>query len=219
MLPICNFLETCNFQSLSFLYYFNEIRCFCQRIVSPGIQPRKTSSEQSHPQFTIFKELLVNRSYFQFTSSRWFYISSHIHNLIRIKIQSDNCIVRFRRCGFFFNTQRITVFIKVNDTITLRIIHIIAKHCSLLLLLRIADRICEHSWKALSIKDIVTKNEANWIAADKIATDDESLCKSVWWRLFSEREFDSEIGTVTQQPSESRQILRCRYNQYLFYPG
>ena len=65
-----DFLQTCHFQALPFLYHFNKCRCFRERIMRSRIKPRKSPAQYLHFQLTFFQECLVHAGYLQFAPCR-----------------------------------------------------------------------------------------------------------------------------------------------------
>ena len=70
----------------------------------------------------------------------------------------------------------------------------------------------QHAGESGSMENIVTQYQADAVASDEFASDEESLSQSVGRGLFCIFEAYAEIATVSQQPTESRQIVRRGYD-------
>ena len=65
------------------------------------------------------------------------------------------------------------------------------------------------------MEDVVTQNQTGCIVADELFSDEESLCQSVRRGLLCIFKAYAEVTAVAQQPAESRQVVRGRYDKYL----
>ena len=62
------------------------------------------------------------------------------------------------------------------------------------------------------MENIVTQYQADTVASDELAADEESLSQSVGRGLFCLLEAYAKVAAVSQQPTESRQVVRCGYD-------
>ena len=69
------------------------------------------------------------------------------------------------------------------------------------------------------MEDVVAQNQTGCIVADELFSDEESLCQSVRRGLLCIFKAYAEVTAVAQQPAESRQVVRGRYDKYLADTG
>ena len=187
--------------------------------MSTGIQPGKTTAKNLYLQFTIFQELLIHGSNFQFTTSRGFDVFGNIYHLIRIEIKANNSIVALRFFGFLFYTETVALFIKLCYAIAFRVMHPISKYGSFIILISIYYCIAKKSGKSSAIEDIVTKNKACRVVSYELFTNDESLGKAVWGRLLRIFKMNPIIRTIAQQTFESREVVRGTNDEDISNPS
>ena len=178
------------------------------------VKPCKTTLKRLHFQGMAFQIFLVDGCDFQLSSCAGFDVLGDVHHAVRVEIQSDNGIVAFRIRWFLFNAQAVSFSIKFRHSITLWVVDVIAKDGSGIVL-GILNRFVQQFFKACATEDVVSKNQTCGVVSDKLLTDDECLCQSVRTRLLRVLEVDSQFAAVAQQSAESRQVVRCRYDEYV----
>src|SRR6187200_1493245 len=82
-------------------------------------------------------------------------------------------------CGFFYDFKRPHIFIKRNHTIALRVSNGISENDGSIRILTI----CQEIRHLVTVKDIVTKDQARRIIADKISPNHKSLRKAIRYTL------------------------------------
>ena len=130
-LTICYSFKARYLQTLTLLYDLHEDRCVCQRVVCSRVQPGKTSLHRLNLQFPAPEELLVHRGYLKLTTRRRLYALCYINNLVRIEIEPDNSIVRFRVRRFLLDAEAVSFAVELRHTVALGIIHPVSEHCCL----------------------------------------------------------------------------------------
>ena len=90
---VSNSFKAGNLESLSFLYHFDECRCFRERVVGAGIEPSESSAEGLHFQFAITEEPLIDSSDLIFSSCGRLDIGCYFHYFVWIEIEAYNGIV------------------------------------------------------------------------------------------------------------------------------
>lgn len=97
-----------------------------------SIQPGKALTQKFYIQRTIFQINTIQVSDFQFTTRRRFQVLCKLDHTVIVEIQTGYAIVALRMLRFFLDRNGLTVLVKLNNSETLRIVHIIAKHgCTL----------------------------------------------------------------------------------------
>ena len=79
-----------------------------------------------------------------------------------------------------FDTQAIALLIKLCHAISLRTAYSITKYSSFVILLCIYYSLMQHLVQTSTIEDVISQNKASRIITDKLPTDDESLCQTIW---------------------------------------
>ena len=120
-----------------------------------SVEPRKTASKGEDLEFVGFEIMLIDRSDFQFPTSRRFDVRCHIHHRIGVEIQAHHGIVGLGVLGLFFDRGALSSFVKGGDAITLRIIDTIAKDGGALFLFGCGHGFLEEFGEASSVEDVV----------------------------------------------------------------
>src|SRR5882724_864322 len=109
----------------------------------------------------------------------------------------------FRMLRFFFETDRATIAVELDHTITFRVAHLITENaCSALDRERFTEKI------KFPVEDVVAQNQARAGVANEFAADQKSLGDALWFRLFCILDLDSELGTVAQEILQHWHIFR-----------
>ncbi len=119
---------------------------------------------------------------------------------------------------FLLNAQAITILIKLSHAVTLRVIHPIAEHRSLTLVLSRSDSLPQHRRKARTMENIIAQHKTRRVITDKLTTNDKRLRKTIRRRLLRIRELHAIVRSVTQQTLKPRQISRRRDDKDIPYP-
>ena len=114
---------------------------------------------------------------------------------------------------FFLNGNGFTILIELNNTETLRVIHIVAKHCGTLTGFRILHSSFQTLFQAVSCKNVVTQYHCHSVITNKISTNDKRLCQSIRGGLNSIGKVNTKLMSVTQQILKTRRVLRCGNDQ------
>ena len=109
---------------------------------------------------------------------------------------------------FFFDAQAVAICINFGNTISFWVVYIISENGSLSMFCSIFNTLFQQFGKTCSMKDVVTENQTNAVVANKLFSDNESLCKTVRTWLFGIFEFDSNFMSITKKATESRKIMR-----------
>ena len=124
-IQICDFFQTGNFAMLMLFHCLHKICSIHKTLVCTGIQPGKSLSKQLYIQRTIFQIDTVQICDFQFSTIRRFQIFCEFNNSIVIEIKTCHTVIALWMLRFFFDRNRFAVFVKLNNTKTLRIIYIV----------------------------------------------------------------------------------------------
>ena len=113
----------------------------------------------------------------------------------------------------FLNRNGLTVLIKLHNSETLRIVHIVAKHRCALAVFCILDCRMQALLQTMTRKDVVSQHHSHRIGTDKVGTNDKGLCQSIRRRLNRIGQIHTKLVSIPQQILETRSILRCGNNQ------
>ena len=106
--------------------------------------------------------------------------------------------------------------IQLNDAIPLRRSHLVGED-------RRAgvarDGGLEAFAKPFAVEDVVAQDQTDPTAIDEFGTDNEGLCDALRSWLFGKGESQTDGAAVAQQALEQRQVLGCRDDQHVPYPG
>ena len=97
-------------------------------LVCSSVQPSEALTQQFHIQSTIFQINAVQISDFEFAARRRFQVFSKFDHTVIIEVQTSHAVVTLRMFWLFLNRNGLTVLVKLNNTESLRIVHIVAKH-------------------------------------------------------------------------------------------
>src|SRR5699024_10442407 len=104
---------------------------------------------------------------FQLPAVGWFYILSHFHYAVIIKVQTGNRNIAFRMLRFLFNAGSFAVFINFDHPKALGITHAVAEDGGSA---QVLDGFFQLRTKTLPVKYIITQNESYIIITDKLLT-------------------------------------------------
>ena len=109
-----------------------------------------------------------------------------------------------------FDRKTVACRIELGDPIAFRVVHPVAEHRGVAILLGRADRLPKHAREARAVEDVVAQDEAHRVFADEFLADQKCLGQAVRGRLFRVLQADSIIRAVAKQATEARKVLRCR---------
>src|SRR5699024_8352245 len=136
---------------------------------------------------------------FQLPAVGWFYILSHFHYAVIIKVQTGNRNIAFGSVGLFFNALCFAVVINFHHPKALGITHAIAKDGGSA---QVLDGFFQFGTKTLPVKYIIAQNESYIIITDKLLTYRKGLGQSLWFGLYFILQLNAPIGAVAQQVLE-----------------
>ena len=113
--------------------------------------------------------------------------------------------------------EAVAISDKLRHAIALWVVDVITEDGSHALLLYIEDALVEQATEAGSIEDVVAKDEADGVIADKLLADDESLGQSVGAWLLGVFKLDAQFAAVTEQSAEAREVVRGGDDENLAY--
>ena len=119
----------------------------------------------------------------------------------------------------FLDRNGLTVLVKLHNSETLRIVHIVAKHRCALAVFCILDCCLQALLQPVARKDVIAQHHSHRIIADEISTNNKGLCQSIRRRLNSIGQIHTKLVSITQQVLETRSILWCGNNQNIADAG
>ena len=93
-----------------------------------GVKPGSPPAQDLHVQLTGFKVSGVYIGYLKFVSIRWFYLLRDGRSIFIVEIEPCDCKMGPRILWFLFDTNRVTVLIKFDHAIGLRVNYAIAEY-------------------------------------------------------------------------------------------
>ena len=96
------------------------------------------------------------------------------------EIQTYNSIVTLRISRLLLYAETVSILVELSYTISLRIIDVISKDSSFRINLCGMYCIPEHLTKTCSMEDVITKDKAGRVIANKLLTNNKCLGKSIW---------------------------------------
>ena len=105
------------------------------------------------------------------------------------------------------------MLVKLHNTETLRVIHIVAEDRGAIAICGTIDSIFQSAIDAMAGKNIVPQHHGHRIIAYEIRADNKCLRQSVRRRLHRIAEMQPELAAILQKSLKSRRICRCRNNQ------
>ena len=96
----------------------------------------------------------------------------------------------------FFDTQHLALFIEIDDTVTLRVTHVIAENCRAGLALTGS---VQHFNQTLAVENIIAQHQRDIVFTDKIGADGKRLRQAFGFRLFGITEVHAPLLTTTQE--------------------
>ena len=113
----------------------------------------------------------------------------------------------------FLNTQAVALTVELCHTIALWVTYPVTKHRSLILLLGSLHSLMQQLRESYPMEYIVAQYQTSTIIAYKLATDNEGLCQSIGTGLFCKFKVHTIVRTITQQTTESRQVVWSANNE------
>ena len=110
-----------------------------------------------------------------------------------------------------FQRYHLSVGTEFDDAVTLRIAHSASEHGRILLRTGVLQQLRQIG----SVENVVAQDQTRVITAKELFAEYKCLGESVRHLLDLIREPHAELGSVTQQPLEHRQILRRGNDQHL----
>src|SRR5262245_60204233 len=169
-----------------------------------GVEPGDAATELLCMQRIPFQVGAIDIGYFEFSACRWPQITCDLQTTIVIKIEAVDSPRRSRFLRLLFQTDRAPVRIEFNNTIALRIPHLIGEDGSALLALRCPAQIIRQS---VPIENIVAEYERHAFTPNELSTDNEGLRQSVrtWLNFISEMQ--AQLRAIAEETMKLRAIL------------
>ena len=121
--------------------------------VSSHAKPRP---ERLYIELLCIEVMFVDRGYLELPSCRRLYGSGNVCRTGRIEVQAYHGKVAAGRLRFFFDMHRISLCIKVYDTIARWVADVVAEYCGTAIA-SVGCRLMEHGTEALAVKYVVAK--------------------------------------------------------------
>ena len=99
----------------------------------------------------------------------------------------------------FLDGEAVAIGVKLSHAIAFWVVDVITEDGSHAVLLYIGDTLVEQATEAGSIEDVVAKDEADGVIADKLLADDESLGQSVGAGLLGVFKLDAQFAAGGSQ--------------------
>ena len=120
----------------------------------------------------------------------------NLYDAIGIEIQSYNGIVALGMLGFLLDGETTTVGIELCHAVALGVVHVVAEHRGLTVLLGIDHALLQQRGEAGTMEDVIAQYQTGTVVADELLADDESLGQTVGRGLLGVFEAHTEVGTV-----------------------
>lgn len=115
-----------------------------------------------------------------------------------VEVQAGDGVVAFGVLWLFLNGQGLTLCVKFHYAKAFRIANVIAKHRSVLILLRILNGLSQCVSKAAAVKDVIPQHHAG-VVADEGFSQQNRLSQSVRAGLHHIAEADAKLTAIPQQ--------------------
>ena len=173
----------------------------------PCIEPCEALRKGLNLQLSGLQKLLIDSGDLQLAASRRFDPLGDLDHLVRIEIESHDGIVRLGFRGLLLDRKTVAVPVELGHAVTFGVLDPISEYRRLSPLGH-TDGLSKHLGESRSVKDIVAQHQTGCVVTDKLLADNKRLRKTVGRRLLGILQMYAVVRTVTQQPLESRQILR-----------
>ena len=114
-LPIGDFLDAADLESLAMLDSLHEVAGLQQAFVRTGVEPGETPTENLYLEFFAFEILVVDVGDFQFAAGRRFEALGDFDDFPVVKIEADDGVVRLGTLWFFLNAEGVAVFVELDE--------------------------------------------------------------------------------------------------------
>ena len=147
-----------------------------------SIEPSKTPAHDLNIERIVVQVSLVHIGNLKLPSRAGFDRCSNIAYPMIIKIEARYRITTSRLLGFFFDRERLVIFIKFNYAVALRIVHVIRKYrCTSALFISALQLLNE----LMAIKNIITQHQGAGIIAYKRPSQNKGLCETIGGWLYA----------------------------------
>ena len=141
-----------------------------------GVKPRVAALHDLYVKLVLLQVSVVYGCNFKLTAGAGFDCFGYAADLIVIKVQTSNGVVAFGLGGLFFNAAGFAAGVKRHHAVTLRVGDVVRKDCGACSGLVSASQQLN---KVMTMKNVVTQHQGAGVLADKLLTNDESLCQAV----------------------------------------
>ena len=198
---------------LMLLHSLHEVGSIHKTLVCTSVQPSESLTQQLNIQGAILQINAIQIGNLQFTTRRRFQVLCKLDHTVIIEVQASHAIVALRMFWLFLDRNGLTVLVKLHNTKTLWIVHIVAKHRCALAVFCILDCCLQALLQTMTRKDVVAQHHSHRIVTDKVGTNDKCLCQSIRRGLYCIGQIHTKLVSITQQVLETRSILWCGNNQ------
>ena len=184
-----------------------------------GVQPGKAAAEDLHLELPILQKALVHRGDFQLSAGAGFDALGHLNHLVGVEVEAYHRIVALGFFGLFLNAQAIALLVKFGHAIALGVGDPIAKDGGLVIFFGILDGFFEQAGETVAVEDVVAKDQAGAIVANKLFTNDKSLGKAIRTRLFGILKVHAVVRSVAKQAPEAGEVVGGADDEDIADPG
>jgi hypothetical protein len=113
-----------------------------------------TSAQYLDGQVFFLEVYGIDAGYLKFTPRRGLYRRCYVTHLLVVEIKPGDGVIALRRLRFFLDGKRTPVLVELDDTIALRIVHVISEHGGAASPCRCA---ANHSLQVVSVEYVVAQ--------------------------------------------------------------
>ena len=174
------------------------------------IEPGEAAAHSFHNKPPFFEVLAVEVGDLVFAASGRLEHGGLFDDIVGVEVEADYCVVGFGLRRLLFERDCAALSVELHDAIALWVADAVAEDRWLVT----RSRLLEKARQIRSIEDIVAKNKAGIVIAEKLAAENKGLSESVRDFLNFVGELHSKLRAVAEEPLEVRQIGGCRDYQH-----
>ena len=195
----------------------HELPCLVERLHGAGVEPGIATPQRHDGEGAVLEIHLVERGDLELSPGGGPHLRSQVADAGVVEVEACHGIGALRMLRLLLDGYGIEILVELDDAEALGVVHMVAEDRGSPFMLGTLRSPAQVPREAVAVEDVVTQHESAGASIDELPADDEGLGKAVWGGLLGIGEAYPELGAISQQPLEVREVMGRRNDQDVAY--